>query len=82
MGNANDALCGSNPVISGSGRAGAWDARCSRAAESAQADFVYFQRRIHSLLGRTARLPTQIRKEHNSPQQPHEVHLRGLDDLE
>ena len=33
----------------GCGRAGAWDAAHRRAAESAQADFANFQRRIHSL---------------------------------
>jgi hypothetical protein len=33
----------------GSGRAGAWDAAHTLAAESAQADFVYLLRRIHSL---------------------------------
>jgi len=33
----------------GCGRAGAWDAAHRRAAESAQADFAPFQRRIHSL---------------------------------
>ena len=33
----------------GSGRAGAWDAACCLAAESAKADFAIFQRRIHSL---------------------------------
>ena len=33
----------------GSGRAGSEDAACSRAAESAKADFANFQRRIHSL---------------------------------
>jgi hypothetical protein len=32
------------------GRAGAWDAAHGRAAESAQADFASFPRRIHSLL--------------------------------
>jgi hypothetical protein len=36
--------------LSGCGRAGAWDAAHGRAAESAKADFVIFQRRIHSLL--------------------------------
>jgi hypothetical protein len=34
------------------GRADAWNAACRRAAESAKADFVMFQRRIHSLPGR------------------------------
>jgi hypothetical protein len=37
------------PRRSGCGRAGAWDAVHDRAAESAQADFAHFQRRIHSL---------------------------------
>jgi hypothetical protein len=46
---------------SGCGRAGAWDAACSPAAESAKADFVKFQRRIHSLTGRTRRSPIWIR---------------------
>jgi hypothetical protein len=41
----------------GSGRAGAGDAACRLAAESAKADFVNFQRRIHSLTGRTRRSP-------------------------
>ena len=33
----------------GCGRAAGWDAACSLAAESAQADFVCLLRRIHSL---------------------------------
>jgi hypothetical protein len=35
--------------VSGSGRTGAWGAAHARAAESAQADFAIFQRRIPSL---------------------------------
>jgi hypothetical protein len=35
-------LIGSHPVIPGCGRAGAWDAACRQAAESAQADFAIF----------------------------------------
>jgi hypothetical protein len=45
---------------SGCGRADASDAECSRAAESAKADFVPFQRRIHSLTGRTPRGPIRF----------------------
>jgi|GEM_PF-6071349 len=53
--NANNADCDSDPVISRCGREGAWDAACRRAAESAQADFANFQRRIHSLQRADAR---------------------------
>jgi hypothetical protein len=42
----DDARCGSDPAISGSGRAAASDAAHRQAAESAQADFAFFQRRI------------------------------------
>jgi len=47
----------------GSGRAGAWDAACCLAAESAQADFAMSQRRIHSLLKADGALPDQIRND-------------------
>jgi hypothetical protein len=47
---ARDLAGSANRIIrSGSGRAGARDAACSQAAESAQADFVYLLRRIYSL---------------------------------
>jgi hypothetical protein len=41
----------SHLAVTGSGRAGAADAAHGRTAESAEADFVNFQRRIHSLPG-------------------------------
>jgi hypothetical protein len=47
---------------SGCGHAGGWGAACSPAAESAKADFVKFQRRLHSLTGRKRRSPVPIRK--------------------
>jgi hypothetical protein len=41
---------GSRPVVrAGCGRTGAWSAAHALTAESAQADFAFFQRRIHSL---------------------------------
>jgi hypothetical protein len=44
-------------MCSGSGRAGAWNALQGWAAESAQADFAFFQRRIHSLRRAGGTLP-------------------------
>src|SRR5687768_3507608 len=60
----NNADCDSDP-ISRCGRAGAWNAACRRAAESAQADFANFQRRIHSLQRADGTLPDQIRNKHH-----------------
>ena len=46
---ATGAVRGSHRPIPGCGRAFVWSAPQSWAAESAQADFANFQRRIHSL---------------------------------
>jgi hypothetical protein len=59
------ARCESYPVISGSGRAGASDAAHRRAAESAQADFAFSQRRIHSLQRADGTVPNQTLKGHH-----------------
>jgi hypothetical protein len=59
---ANHALCESDWVIPGCGRAAAWDAAHSWAAQSAQADFAIFQRRIHSLPRADGTLPNQTLK--------------------
>ena len=50
------------PLGSRCGRAGAWDAARGWAAESAQADFAFSQRRIHFIrsTGRTARYPADF----------------------
>jgi hypothetical protein len=58
---------------SGCGRTGAWGAACSPAAESAKADFVKFQRRIHSLTGADTaitRLDPQIRNPQSAIRNP------------
>ena len=52
---------------SGCGRAGAWDAACSRAAESAQADFVYLLRRIYSLCKAGGTFPNSTRNTSFTP---------------
>jgi hypothetical protein len=56
----DDADCGSDPVMSGSGRAAASDAAQRQAAESAQADFAFSQRRIHSLQRADGTMPDQV----------------------
>jgi hypothetical protein len=64
------ARCGSDPVISGGGRAVVSDAAHCLAAESAQADFAVFQRRIHSLQRADGTVPNQIRNWHHFPIMP------------
>jgi hypothetical protein len=54
----------------GCGRAGVWDAAYGRAAESAQADFATFQRRIHSLPRADCTLPDRNRNEHDPADEP------------
>jgi hypothetical protein len=76
---ANYAHCESEPVISGSGRAGCTGCRKCLAAESAQADFAVSQRRIHSLQRADGTLPDQILNRHHSLQRadgalPNRIH--------